>query len=214
MSLAHVRARLGRWSRASLLAGAWLFIMACSGFFVLDAISPLPIAALGPGPAAARFTDREGQLLLRQVAPDEQWRMPIALTDMGPHLPRAIVAVEDERFHDHFGISPVAVGRAVLQNVSAGRVVSGASTLSMQACRMTLHPQRPRTILNKLLQAFRALQLERALSKDAILELYLNEAPFGGNLRGVHAAAQRYCGKHPRDLTLAEAALLVGVPQS
>ncbi|MHC4831696.1 MAG: transglycosylase domain-containing protein, partial [Planctomycetota bacterium] len=160
------------------------------------------------------FTDREGQLLLRQVAPDGQWRMPIALTDMGPHLPRAIVAVEDERFHDHFGVSPVAVGRAVLQNISAGRVVSGASTLSMQACRMTLHPQRPRTIVNKLLQAFRAVQLERALSKDAILELYLNEAPFGGNLRGVHAAAQRYCGKHPRDLTLAEAALLVGVPQS
>ena len=137
------------------------------------------------------------------------WR---PLSAMSPRVIQATVAVEDERFYLHPGVDPLSVARACLTNLRRRRVVSGASTITMQVIRL-LRP-RPRRLKAKLIEAFRALQLERELSKNEVLELYLNVAPYGGNCIGVEAASLRYFGKSARDLTLPEAALIAGLPQA
>ncbi len=131
---------------------------------------------------------------------------------MSPWLAKATIAVEDERFRRHCGVDFIAVCRAVRDNALAGRRVSGASTLTMQLCRMM--DDRDRTYAAKAIESFRALQLERLLNKDEILERYLNVAPYGGNLRGVEAAARRWFGRGAAELSLGEAALLAGLQQS
>ena len=150
--------------------------------------------------------------MLAVVGRDDQWRFPVPLGRVSPWLAQATVAVEDERFYRHPGVDPLAVVRAVGQDLAAFRTVSGASTLTMQICRMV--DDRPRTLTAKAIEAFRALQLERRYDKGRILECYLNIAPYGGNLRGVEAAAQVYFGRPAADLSLGEAALLAGLPQS
>jgi penicillin-binding protein 1C len=159
-----------------------------------------------------RIEDREGQALLRQVGADDQWREPISLDAMGAHLPAAVMAVEDERFLTHLGVDPIATTRAVFQNLRHAEVISGASTLTMQVCKM-LDPA-PRTLRSKWIEAIRALKYERNHQKDEVLELWLNIAPFGSNLRGVRAASLHWFGVEPANLHLAEAALLAGLPQS
>ncbi len=173
---------------------------------------PFPIEKLERWPRSPLVTDRTGQTLLQLVGQDQQWRQPVPLAEMSPWLPLAILAIEDERFRSHAGVDPVAILRAVGQNLRAGRIRSGASTITMQVCHMV--DERPRGWTTKLREAFRALQLERLRTKDEILEAYLNLAPFGGNLRGVEAAAYAYFGKRATDLSLGEAALLAGLPQS
>ena len=113
----------------------------------------------------------------------------------------------------HHGVDPLALGRAALQLVTEGRIVSGGSTITMQLARL-MEPRRERSLGAKLRQMVRAVQLERQLSKDQILDLYLTLAPFGGNLEGIRAASLAYFGKEPKRLSLAESALLVALPQS
>ena len=184
---------------AVAFVGAWL-------------LCPFPMERLERWSASPAVFDAKGRPMLCIVGPDEQWRYPVSLPDVSPWLIQATIAVEDERFRHHPGVDPAAVVRAVGQNIRAGRIVSGASTLDMQVCRMM--DNRPRTCRAKLIEAFRALQLNRLLSKEQILEAYLNVAPYGGNLRGVEAASLRYFDKRARDLSLAEASLLAGLPQS
>jgi len=159
-----------------------------------------------------RVTDRGGRPLLTLASADGEWRRPVPLDRVSPWLVSATLAVEDSRFRSHAGVDPFATARAALQNLASGRVVSGASTLTMQVCRM-LDP-RPRTLFAKALEAVRALRLERRMKKDGILEIYLGLAPYGGNIRGVDSASRIWFGKDPLDLSLAEAALLAGLPQS
>lgn len=173
---------------------------------------PFPFDRLDRLARSPVVTDANGAPLLALVGPDDQWRRPVTLDDMAPALLEATIAVEDERFHSHPGVDPVAIGRAVMQNATAGRVISGASTLTMQVCRM-MDP-RPRTVSAKCVEAFRATQLDARWSKEQVLEMYLNLAPYGGNVRGVEAAARRYFGRAASDLTIAESALLAGLPQS
>ena len=203
---------LVRWLRRLALAGLALALSSVLGFAVADRLWPFPVERLERFPTSPRVTDRHGRLLFEQVGTDEQWRRPVPLAEISPWLVQATVAVEDERFFAHPGVDPLAIARALGQNLLAGRVVSGASTLSMQVCRM-MEP-RPRTLRSKVIEAFRALQLERRYGKDEILEFYLNLAPYGGNLRGAECAAEHYFGKRAADLSLGEAALLAGVPQS
>ncbi len=113
----------------------------------------------------------------------------------------------------HAGVDPLAVGRAALQLLTRGHIVSGGSTITMQLARL-MEPRRERSVYAKLRQMVRALQIERELNKDQILDLYLALAPFGGNLEGIRAASIAYFGKEPKRLSLAEAALLVALPQS
>lgn len=201
-----------RWLRriaiALLAAGA----LGAGGIAVAWRISPFPLEVLANRAQSARVTDRDGRMLLESIGSDDQWRRAVALDSISPWLVQATCAVEDERFFVHPGVDPLAALRASAQNLTRGRVHSGASTLTMQVCRM-LDP-RPRTFEAKAVQALRALQLERLLSKEEILETYLNLAPYGRNYRGVEVASRRWFGKSAADLCLAEAALLAGLPQS
>lgn len=173
---------------------------------------PVPLQKLADWPLSPVVTDRNGQTLARLVGRDDQWRLPVPLEEISPNLIHATVAAEDSRFFEHGGVDVLAVLRAVQQNMTQRRVISGASTLSMQLCRML--DDRPRTLFTKLVDGVRALQLEQRRSKNEIIADYLNIAPYGGNIRGVEAAALLYFGKHACDLSLGEAALLAGIPQS
>jgi penicillin-binding protein 1C len=155
---------------------------------------------------------RDGSILRGFLSADGKWRLPTATNDVDPLYRRMLIATEDRRFVNHIGVDPVAAVRAAAQLAAHGHVVSGASTLTMQAVRLL--ERRPRTLLAKLAESGEALALERRLDKDAILGLYLTLAPFGGNLEGVRAASLAYFGKEPTHLTAAEAALLVAIPRS
>lgn len=174
--------------------------------------NPFPIEKLDALHSSSVLTDAKGRPLSRVLTVDEQWRLPVPLEEISPWLMKATIAVEDERFADHSGVDFVSVSRACMQNLFAGRVVSGASTLDMQLCRM-LDP-RPRTFGAKLSEAARAWQADDWLTKDEVFQAYLNLAPYGGNLQGVQAASRKYFGKPAAELSLPEAALLAGIPQS
>jgi penicillin-binding protein 1C len=195
----------------AFVLGGLALLLALVVTFVWHAF-PFPFDKLDNWPASPRVTDRTGQELLQVVGRDDQWRQPVPLDQMSPWIIQATVAAEDERFWSHPGVDLIAVCRAVVQNLSAGRTASGASTLTMQVCRMV--DDRPRTVSAKLIESCRALQLSRTRSKRDVIEAYLNIAPYGGNIRGVEAAAQTFFGKLSRDLSLGEAALLAGLPKS
>ncbi|HUO91788.1 MAG TPA: penicillin-binding protein 1C [Rhizomicrobium sp.] len=156
--------------------------------------------------------DRHGVLLRPFLSKDGYWRLKTTAAEVNPRYLKLLEAYEDKRFASHWGVDPFAMIRAVIQLGSARRVVSGGSTLTMQAARL-LEP-RPRGIGAKLIQMVRAVQLEERYSKDEILSIYLTLAPFGGNLEGVRAASLAYFGKPPSALDLSESALLVALPQS
>jgi len=162
---------------------------------------------------SAEVLDADGELLRAFATPQGRWRLRTTIENVDPRFLKMLVAYEDQRFYEHAGVDPWALGRAVLQLVTNGHVVSGASTLSMQVARL-IEPRESRSVAAKLRQLVRAVQIERRLSKAEILELYLTHAPYGGNLEGVRAASLAYFGKEPRRLTVAEAALLVALPQS
>ena len=139
------------------------------------------------------------------------WRLATRVDTVDPHYLAMLLAAEDRRFHDHPGIDPLAAARAAWQLATNGRIVSGGSTLTMQVARL-LEPH-PRSILGKLHDIVRAIQLEARFGKDEILAMYLTLAPFGGNVEGVRAASLAWFGHEPDRLTPGEAAILVALPQ-
>jgi penicillin-binding protein 1C len=161
---------------------------------------------------SAEIVDANGRLLRAFTTADGKWRLKTGVDDVDPLYLALLKAYEDRRFDLHWGVDPLAAVRAAHQLAERGRIVSGASTLSMQAARL-LEP-RPRSFTTKLIQSARALQLEWRYSKREVLAIYLTLAPMGGNLEGVRAASLAYFGKEPRQLSAAEAALLVAIPQS
>ncbi len=178
------------------------------------------VASLGPLPLAqakqvsTTVVDRNGKLLRAYAMADGRWRLPVdARAAIDPGYLKLLFAYEDKRFYAHGGVDPLALSRAALQLVTSGHIVSGGSTITMQLARL-MEPRQERSIYAKLRQMVRAFEIERALSKEQILDLYLALAPFGGNLEGVRAASIAYFGKEPKRLSLAEAALLVALPQS
>ncbi|MCF7974741.1 MAG: penicillin-binding protein 1C [Phycisphaerae bacterium] len=196
-----------------ILRVAAVLVLLCGGAFAgLWILCPFPQAQLTQWAVSPMVQDTAGQTMLGLVSQQDTWRLPVSLEAMSPWVIQATIAVEDKRFFKHTGVDPWAVLRAVKQNILARRVLSGASTLDMQVCRMM--EGRDRTLTSKAIESFRALQLNRLKSKHEILALYLNVAPYGGNVRGVEAAAQLYFSKHARDLILPEAALIAGLPQS
>lgn len=200
-----------RRSRRTLLAAALAAALAALLLAALDSALPPPI----PEPGADGSTvvlAADGSPLRAFTARDGVWRYPIALDQVSPRYIEALIGYEDRHFLAHPGVNPWALLRATGQALRHGRVISGGSTLSMQAARL-IEPI-PRTPLGKLKQILRALQLERRLSKEQILTLYLQRAPFGGNLEGVAAASWAYLGKSPLQLSHSEAALLAVLPQA
>ncbi len=161
---------------------------------------------------STEVVDANGRLLRAFTTADGKWRLRTSVDDVDPLYLGLLKAYEDRRFDSHWGVDPLATLRAAGQLAERGRIVSGASTLSMQAARL-LDP-RPRSFTTKAIQSARALQLEWRYSKREVLAIYLTLAPMGGNLEGVRAASLAYFGKEPRQLSAAEAALLVAIPQS
>ncbi|MCF5797978.1 peptidoglycan glycosyltransferase PbpC [Pseudomonas sp. PA-1-5A] len=184
-------------------------VLVAALLWLADRIWPLPL----PQDDLARVVLAEdGTPLWRFADANGVWRYPVQTREVSPYYLDALLTYEDRWFYQHPGVNPLALVRATWQNLSGARVVSGGSTLSMQVARL-LDPH-SRTLHGKLRQLWRTAQLEWHLSKDEILNLYLNRAPFGGTLQGVAAASWAYLGKSPSQLTHAEAALLAVLPQA
>lgn len=181
-----------------------------TGLWALDRAFPPDLSRYHA--TAQVVADREGRPLRIFLSADEMLRLPVPADEVDRRYLEMLIAYEDKRFHSHIGVDGLALLRALGQLARHGRVVSGASTLTMQTARL-LEP-RPRTLGAKLIEMARALQLEWRYDKEEILGFYLTLAPFGGNLEGVRAAGLGYLGRAPRHLSLAEAALLVALPQA
>jgi penicillin-binding protein 1C len=198
-----------RWIIAFAL-GLWLAALGrdrFDGWIDATILPPLTLEM------SVEVLDRDGNLLRAYTVADGRWRLALPPDKVDPMYLRMLLAYEDKRFREHSGVDPRSMTRAVLQALWNGRVVSGGSTLTMQVARL-LEEGTTGEVGGKLRQMRVALALERRLSKDQILQLYLHLAPFGGNLEGVRAASISYFGKEPYRLTPAEAALLVAIPQS
>jgi len=199
--------------RLGLAIGAAVLLSVIAGFtgWVVS-LGPLPLAEARQ--ISTTVVDRNGKLLRAYAIADGRWRLPVnARTDVDPTYLKLLLAYEDRRFRDHAGVDPLALGRAAFQLVTRGHVVSGGSTITMQLARL-MEPRRHRSVYAKVRQILRAIEIERQLDKNEILNLYLTLAPFGGNLEGIRAASVAYFGKEPKRLSLAESALLVALPQS
>lgn len=204
------RVRLGEMNpRLKRGLGIGLLIMVL--FELAIYFIPLPWEQIHRSTSTLVF-DRNAKILRAFTSDDDMWRIRTSLEQISPTLRRYLIFYEDRFFYYHPGFNPVAIGRAFLQNFRSGRIISGGSTITMQIARM-IEPKE-RTWQNKLIELFRALQLERRFSKDELLEIYFNIAPYGGNIEGVAAASWLYFGKEPSQLSPGEAALLSVIPNS
>ncbi|WP_378952204.1 transglycosylase domain-containing protein [Pelosinus sp. sgz500959] len=159
--------------------------------------------------AATQVFDSKGQLLSKLF---EENRIVVSITNISPYVGQAIIANEDSRFYDHIGIDPIGIIRAIVVNIRAGGLVEGGSTLTQQLAKNMFLTQE-RTFTRKIKEAFLAIMIERKFSKQEILQAYLNQVYFGEGAYGVETGAQVYFGKHASELTLAESALLAGLPR-
>jgi len=166
-------------------------------------------------PYSSILLDRNNQLLEARIASDEQWRFPPSETLPSSYV-TAVLLFEDKRFYNHSGVDWLALGRATVQNLKEQKIVSGASTISMQVIRLARTSQagsiEKRTLTTKLFETLQALRLEFSYNKQQILNLYASHAPFGGNVVGISAASWRYFGRAPQSLSWAESALLAVLP--
>jgi len=194
-----------------LLVGAALAVaLTVTAALALDRIFPPDLTRYHE--RSTEVVDANGRLLRAFTTADGRWRLKTTIDDVDPAYIALLKTYEDYRFDWHPGVDPMAVVRATGLLIARGHVVSGASTLTMQAARL-LEP-RKRTFRNKVIEAARALQLEWRFSKREVMAIYLTLTPMGGNLEGVRAASLAYFGKEPRHLSAAEAALLVAIPQA
>ncbi|MCB0662410.1 MAG: penicillin-binding protein 1C [Saprospiraceae bacterium] len=185
----------------------WLLVATVLLFWLISLPSPL-----FEDPLSSVLVDKNDQLLAAKIASDGQWRFP--LPDSVPYrFEKAITTFEDKRFYYHPGVDPISMGRAVVQNIKAGKVISGGSTLTMQVIRLA-RKGKQRTIWEKLIEVWLATRLELSYSKKEILQLYAGHAPFGGNVVGLEAATWRFFGKKPTSLSWGEAATLAVLPNS
>ena len=188
-----------KWTAIVSVGGALLFLL-------LDTVFPINTELQ----YASIIEAKDGTVLHAYLTRDQQWRMNTRLDEITPELKKAIVFKEDKHFYRHTGINPLAIGRAIVNNIFHLKRTSGASTITMQVARM-LDPK-PRTYINKCVEMFRALQLEGHYKKDEILQLYLNIVPYGSNIQGVKAASILYFYKTPDQLSLAEITALSIIP--
>lgn len=204
--------RLKRWARRACLFAIAATALLVIAFHFAVAFWPYPPGLDRLPRESITISDTTGANLAEFVAPDGQWRTNLTEDQISPHLPKAIVAVEDARFFAHHGVDWKAATAALWQDLTSLRAKRGGSTITMQLQR--LRQPAAHTFAGKLAQAVRAQQIEHVTSKQQILVEYLNRAPFGGNLVGAGAASLRYFGRPCRDLSLAQAALLAGLPKN
>jgi len=174
-------------------------------------IFPLPEDRLHK-PSATFVYGRDEILIGAYISSDYFWRKPVALEDISPLLQKSVLACEDRWFYYHPGVNIVSLISAAIDDIKAGKIVRGGSTITMQVARM-MEPRR-RTVIAKAIEILRSFQLELHYSKKELLEIYFNMAPYGGNIEGVGAASHFYFGKRPLELTASQAALLTSIPNS
>ena len=206
-----IGACFGRVAYWGLVVGLWLAI-GCIGLITwvgahLPPIQSLEIPKRQP---SIQIVDIQGRALARR---GDLAGAPLPLREMPSYVPKAFIAIEDRRFHEHYGVDPFGIGRAFVANVLHRSVAQGGSTITQQLAK-NLFLTQERTINRKLQEALLALWLERKFSKTQILEMYLNRVYFGAGAYGIEQASQRYFGKSARTITLAEAAMLAGVVKS
>jgi penicillin-binding protein 1C len=195
---------------AGTLAGA-VALAAVSGYVAIDRLGTPDLVQVNQ--LSTTVLDRNGHLLRAFTTQSGRWRLPVEAGDVDQRYLAMLMAFEDKRFYEHGGIDMRSLARAAVQLVENRRIVSGASTLTMQVARL-IEGRYERSGGAKLRQIVGALRLEHHFNKREILSLYLRLAPFGGNIEGVRAASLAYFGKEPRRLSVGEAALLVALPQS
>ena len=194
--------KINRNAKVFFIAVSFLFLC----FFTLNLIFPFrPKIEFSP-----TILSHNNELLHSYLTTDEKWRMYTTLDEISPTLRKAIIHKEDQYFYYHFGVNPLAILRAAFNNIVKSKRTSGASTITMQVARM-LEPKK-RSYGNKIIEIFRAIQLEWQYSKHEILQLYLNLVPYGGNIEGVKAASLIYFEKMPDHLSLAEVTTLAIIP--
>lgn len=186
----------------------WWAGVVCLLWYAFFALPP----SLFSDPLSVVLEDRNGELLGARIAPDGQWRFPDVDT-LPAKFATALIAFEDKHFYKHWGVDPLSIGRAMLQNIQNRSIVSGGSTLTMQLIRLSRKGQ-SRNLWEKLIEAILATRLEIRSSKAAILQQYASNAPFGGNVVGISAASWRYYGKRPQLLSWGEAATLAVLPNA
>ncbi len=169
-------------------------------------------AKLFDNPYSTLLEDKNGNLLTATIADDGQWRFP-QQSVVPEKFKQAIILFEDKRFYSHLGVDPLAMLRAIRQNLGSGRIVSGGSTITMQVIRLS-RQNHSRTFVEKAIEILLATRLELSYSKDEILALYAAHAPFGGNVVGIEAASWRYFGRKLNNLSWAESALLAVLPNN
>lgn len=203
-------ARVQRRTLAKLLLGVLMLGLAALGsswWYFQSLPQPLFIKT-----HSQVLLDRQGRLLSAHIAEDGQWRFP-AIEKVPDKFATALIQFEDRRFREHSGVDSLALLRASYDNLRQQRIVSGASTLSMQVIRIA-RGNPPRTFIEKLVEMLRSWRLESLYSKDEILQLYASHAPFGGNVVGLEAAAWRYFARDPEHLSWAEQAMLAVLPNN
>ena len=201
-----------RWKRRArrvAVAGAACVPLGLLTVVALAHLLPLPSRLASTDSTVVNF--RDGSTAHVFLSPDDKWRVRVRLEDVDPRYVDALLRLEDRRFWSHDGVDPTAIVRAAASNLMQARVVSGASTITMQLARL-LEP-RPRTLASKAVEAFRSVQLELRLGKRRILEHYLRFTPYGRNVEGIQAASLGYFGHRADALSAAEVATLLAVPQ-
>lgn len=200
-------------------AGIAVLIAAAAGILscwlvleLLPSITDDPMAILEKQTPARLWLDENGRIVHARRTFEAQWRFDVELSDISPEVIRIMLAVEDRNFYRHNGVDLTAFFRAFSQNLRHGRIISGASTITMQLAGMTQNGPR-RSLKRKLVQIIRARRLEQLYGKERILREYLNRLPFGGRIFGIEAAALYYFGQHAKALNRSEGALLCGLPQ-
>lgn len=187
-----------------------LFIVSLT-FLFKDIPSPAKLVKT-PAPISTQILDRNGKLLYEVYS--EYKRTPIDFSEIPEFVKQGTIAIEDKNFYQHGGIDITGIIRAGFNAVVKGKRLAGGSTITQQLVKNSLLSDSQRTITRKIREAILSIITEFTYSKDQILELYLNYTPYGGTSYGIESASQTYFGKNAKDLTLAESALLVGLPQS
>ncbi len=212
--------RSRRWPRrilAVVILGMALALLTIVGIEGAARCLPYPAEQRALPPPARTALDRHGAVLAEIASVRGEWRRPLEPAAVHLRLTQAVVAVEDRRFRAHAGVDWQGVAAAVVSNLTPIGLRRGGSTITMQVERLRAaqaDAARPRTLWTKLVESVRARQIERESSKDAILHEWLERAPFGANLVGAGAASRHWFGVDCRDLSLAQAALLAGLPQN
>jgi penicillin-binding protein 1C len=213
-------ARRRRWRQIAGIAAIALIVAMASvgiaGFIIVRQIEAQLPAVPDPAqiPTSTIVVDKDGRLLRPFTTADGRWRLPVTGSEVDPRFLKMLIGYEDRRFAEHHGVDYRAMLRAAGQFILAGgHVVSGGSTLTMQVARL-IEGEATKDAWSKLRQIVAARAIEAKLTKDQIIDIYLTLAPYGGNIEGVRAASLAYFGKEPARLTMAEAALLVALPQS